>query len=166
MIVKVTIAAPAVVKVNGSPAPAVVKVNNVVPKKVNVIITKGPKGDAGTLSNQTVELVAGEVISGGKAVIINVDGKVYVYDITNENHYGKSCGIAKQAALAGEALEVFTGGVAYEAGSGWLAGIIYYVSATGILTTVAPAAGLIKIMGVGVGADKVLLNGVLELITI
>jgi hypothetical protein len=58
---------------------------------------KGAKGETGNSSN-LISKIAGENISGGKVVMIGNDGKVYVFDITNENNYGKVCGISKQAA--------------------------------------------------------------------
>src|SRR3954467_7422282 len=54
--------------------------------------------------------VAGEDISGGKAVIIGSDEKVYVFNPNNENHYGKLCGVAKQAALQGNPLDICISG--------------------------------------------------------
>ncbi len=115
---------------------------------------------------QLFEAVAGEAISGGKAVIIDTDGKAYVYNINNENHYGKPCGIAANGVSSGGTVSVFMDGVVTEVGSGWQAGRLYYVSATGTLTTTPPTAGIVKIIGVGVGQDKILLNNGLELITI
>ena len=117
-------------------------------------------------SSNVITAIAGENISGGKAVIINTDGLVHVYDITNEAHYGLSVGIAKTAATTGNTIDVFINGIVTEGGSGWLAGIKYYVSSTGILSNTPPVSGLTKLVGVGTANDKILITNVFELITI
>ena len=118
-----------------------------------------------SLSN-IMAAVAGENISGGKAVIVYTDGLVYVYDISNEAHYGLSVGIAKTAATTGGAIDVFMNGIATEAGSGWVAGKKYYVSSTGVLTDTPPVTGLSKLVGVGTKTDSILITNIFEVITI
>lgn len=123
---------------------------------------QGPKGnDAGLLT-----VIAGETISGGSVVMINSDGKAYKFVISNEANYGKVCGIAKQGVTVGNSIDIYIAGVVTEVGSGWTAGSVYYVSATGVLTTTPPSPGIVKLIGVGVAVDSVLLNGTMELVSI
>lgn len=125
----------------------------------------GPQGEKGDPAN-IFSAIAGEVISGGKAVIIDTDGKAYVFDIHNDNHYGKTAGIAKTSATTAILFDIFVNGVVNEPGSGWSAGINYYVSANGTLTSTPPSTGTVKLMAVGVAADTVLITNVFEIITI
>lgn len=112
-------------------------------------------------------MVSGQAISSGKAVVIKGDGRAYVYDISDEDHYGLMCGLAKTAAsAAGEDIVVVFSGVAEQPGAGWIAGQRYYISASGTLNTSPPSSGIIRMVGAGVGTDKILLNSSQEYITI
>jgi hypothetical protein len=126
---------------------------------------RGPQGYAGSTGNPTLKKTAGESISGGKVVTVGDDGKVYVFNPLNENHYGKMCGIAKQAAAVGSELEIYFSGEALEVGSGWKAGVVYFIGANGLLTSIPPATGIIKMMGLGVADDTVLITNVFEILT-
>ena len=141
---------------------------NVLNKLVKISVNSmGARGLPGlTATSNLLNVVAGETISGGKAVVIDMNGKAYVFNIANEAHYGKSCGIAKQSALLNESFDVITTGIAYEAGSGWGAGVAYYVSSTGLLTATPPANGITKLIAVGVASDSVLINNTMEVIHI
>ena len=115
----------------------------------------------------TQSYVSGEIISGGMALISATDGKVYKYDITNEEHYGKFIGISKTSAILNASIEVYkVGDIAQEVGSGWSDGQIYYISPTSLLTTIAPSTGTVVRIGVGVATDKIIINSSQEIITI
>lgn len=101
---------------------------------------------------------AGETIATGIAVIIDADGRVYHYDITNPDHYGKLCGVSRQAALKGNLLDVCVSGELTEAGSGWRAGDMYYVGSGGVLQVEVPATGTPCVIAVGTAADTILVK--------
>lgn len=109
---------------------------------------------------------AGEVISGGKALIMDTDTKVYNMDITNGYHYDKYIGIAAQAAIANDPVKVVTQGKTDVLGSGWIAGNPYYISSTGYLSNTPPVVGFTKQVGVGVNVDIINLVNYTEVIAI
>lgn len=96
---------------------------------------------------------AGEVINGGKAVIMDTDGLIYVMNITNSAHWYQYLGIAANAANIGDPVTVITHGKTDVLGSGWTVGQPYYIAPTGYLSTSAPTVGYCKQVGVGVSND-------------
>lgn len=116
----------------------------------------------GTSESVMVTFVTGENINGGNAVIIGVDGKVYKFDITNSAHAGKFGGIAQTSTLLGADCIVVIAGIAENVGSGWTAGVTYYVASNSMLTSTPPTLGLLHNVGVGVATDKILINNNLE----
>lgn len=134
-------------------------------------------GITGTITDQTdlfdtfqkkvLSLTAGESISSGMAVVIWTDNKVYKYDISNVNHAGLTCGIAKTSGILDNLMDVvLPGNIHVEVGSGWSVGNSYYISATSILTTTAPTTGIIKKIGTGIDTDTIFINDYNEFITI
>ena len=111
--------------------------------------------------------VAGENISSGMAIIIDVDNKAYKYDITNYNHAGLSCGIAKTSASNFQTLTIKTSGnVLTEVGSGWQPGKSYFIGSNSILTENPPTVGIIKKIATGVDLDKIIVENYSEYILI
>lgn len=82
---------------------------------------------------------AGENISSGFAVYVN-NGLLYKYDPTNVSLYNRYIGIAKNAALTGEAVTVITQGIYEQAGFGLTPDQVYYVGLNGVLTLTPPEA--------------------------
>lgn len=115
-----------------------------------------------TGGGSTISLIAGEVINGGNAVIIENDSKIYKFDITNSLHAGKFAGVALNSVLSGNQCSVIVSGEMTNVGSGYSAGTVYYVAANSMLTSTAPAHGLIHKVGVGSGVDKILITSNLE----
>ena len=99
--------------------------------------------------------IAGTVINGGKAVIMDTDGLVYPMDITDSNHWYQYVGIASNAALATDPVDVVVSGKTQVLGSGWIPGIGYYISSTGYLSNTPPITGFCKQVGVGVDNDTI-----------
>ena len=98
---------------------------------------------------------AGATINGGKAVIMDTDGLVYPMDITDSNHWYQYIGIAINAALVTDPVDVVTSGKTQFLGSGWTPGVGYYIAATGFLSATPPATGFCKQVGVGVDTDTI-----------
>lgn len=110
--------------------------------------------------------IAGVVINGGKALIMDIDGKVYPFDITDETHYDKYVGIAETAAIQDDICTVVTSGEVKTLGTEWLAGIPYYITSTSFLSSTPPTSGVIKHVGVGISLDTILITNGTELIAI
>lgn len=99
--------------------------------------------------------VAGATINGGKAVMQDPDGEIYPFDIENPFHYGKYLGVAETAATIGNEATIIISGVSNYIGSGWSAGISYYIGSNGLLTHIPPTTGLLIRVGVGIDTDKI-----------
>ena len=110
--------------------------------------------------------ITGIVINGGKAVIMEIDGKIYPFDITNETHYDKYIGIAESSAIENDVCTVVLNGEIKTIGTGWLAGIPYYIASTSFLSSTPPSTGIIKQIGVGISTDTILITNGTELIGI
>ncbi len=120
-----------------------------------------------TPGSGTIDLIAGEIISSGMVVIIFTDGKVYKYDINDESHAGLTCGIAKTSGISGNTITItLPGEIHVEVGSGWQAGISYYVASNSLLSSTAPTVGIVKKIGTGITTDTILVNNYDELILI
>lgn len=126
-------------------------------RKVNPIST------VGTVKKN---FIAGVIINGGKALIMDIDGKVYPFDITDESHYDKYVGIAETAANQDDICTVVINGEVKTLGSGWLVGIPYYIAATSFLSSTPPSTGIVKQIGVGISNDTILITNGTELIAI
>lgn len=114
----------------------------------------------------TKSFIAGTAISSGKVLIIETDGKVYPFDVNNPDHFDKYLGVAYTAATIGNSCDVVMEGIVNVSGTGWIAGVSYYIAASSLPTSIPPISGLVKEIGVGVENDSILLNGVLEVETI
>lgn len=106
--------------------------------------------------------LAGEIINGGCALMLNSDNKVYKFDINNPSHAGKFVGMSDRAVVQNESCPVTVTGVYENDMIGYVPGTRYYISATSILTSTPPTTGILHCVGVGAGVRKVLLNNDLE----
>jgi len=119
----------------------------------NTVTVDVSGGGSGTGESLLDIYTAGEIINGGKAVIMDTDGLVYVMSITNSNHWYQFLGIAANAANPGDPVTVVSHGKTDVLGSGWVAGQPYYIAPSGYLSTSAPTTGYCKQVGVGVNND-------------
>lgn len=108
----------------------------------------------------------GQTISGGMAVMIDVNKKVYPFDILNPYHYDKYLGIAETAGLNNTQISVITNGPSKVIGVGWQAGMPYYISNTSYLSNIPPLLGLMKQVGIGIDVNTLLINSSWEAILI
>jgi hypothetical protein len=93
---------------------------------------------------------SGEAITAGKAVYMNVDGKIYHYTTANMATY---IGVAEESNAIDCPVRVIMQGYIRVTGSSWGAGIVYYVQNGG--TLVSSVAD--KKVAVGIGNDSALL---------
>ncbi len=133
---------------------------NVTATRAGNKITIDVTGGSGSGSGETIlkSFIAGEVINGGKAVIIDDDGKIYHMDITNSDHWYKLLGIASTSAIINDPVNIVINRITEVLGSGWIAGKGYYIASTGFLAITAPINGLCKQVGVGIDIDKISIN--------
>jgi hypothetical protein len=110
--------------------------------------------------------IAGAIINGGKAVMIDVDKKVYPFDILNPYHYDKFLGIAETAASAGQPVVIVTNGPSNVIGTGWGPGVGYYIGFSGFLTNIPPSYGLVKQVAVGIDVNTIIVQNVVEFIAL
>lgn len=130
-------------------------------------VFKKISGASNASSIETLTLISAQSISSGMVVIIGTDGKVYKYDITNENHAGLTCGIAKTSgAVLGQITITLPGNIHVEVGSGWLPGISYFVNSNSLLDSIAPTTGIVKEIGTGISTDTVFIKNYNEFIII
>lgn len=130
----------------------------------NKAMTSPSGGGSSSVNYQP--FIAGENINSGQPVIMWTDAKIYVYDISNPAHYGLSVGIAKQSGAGGTTIDVYTTEVATDPGAGWDTGYTYYVNQFGLLSkNPPPAPGIVKIVGVCIAKDQILIKDGIEVIT-
>lgn len=126
-------------------------------RKVNPISTTG------TVKKN---FIAGTIINGGKALIMDIDGKVYPFDITDESHYDRYVGVAETAANEDDICTVVINGEVKTLGTGWIPGVPYYITSTSFLSSTVPTIGIVKQIGVGISTDTILITNGTELIAI
>lgn len=107
----------------------------------------------GTSSSIKKDYIAGETINGGKAVMMDSDALIYVFDINNSSHFGKCIGVAEQSVISGDLCTIVGQGVSSLIGSGWTAGSKYYISSTGFLSSTSPILGWCQIVAIGVDTN-------------
>lgn len=122
-----------------------------------------PVSSTGTVKKN---FIAGTIINGGKAVVMDTDGKIYPFNIANDSHYDKYVGVAETAALQDDICTVVINGEVKTLGSGWLTGTPYYIASTSFLTDTPPTVGIVKQIGVGIATDTILITNGTELIAI
>ena len=129
--------------------------SNVTASRTGNIVEINISGGSASGITLRKQYTAGEDINGGKAVIIDTDGKVYSMDITDPSHYQRYLGITEQAVVTNDLVYVITHGEVNTLGSGWIAGMPYYISSTGFLSSTPPTSGNCRQVGVGVDNDKI-----------
>jgi len=143
--------------------------NGCVPYEIEVLRQQINQLSSQILKSSTTvrtNYIAGAMINGGKAVYVDVDKKVYPFDISNPYHYSRYAGIAETSAYTNAPVSVVSDGPSKIIGSGWQAGAPYVIGADGFLTTTVPASGLIKQVGVGIDNDTILLVWGFEIIAV
>lgn len=107
----------------------------------------------------SISLTAGQNISLGQVVTIGLDGKAYIYDITNENNALLAIGISIQSAVVNGSVTMITEGVANVPGMSWFPGIEYYVGADGFPSSNVPTApSILRSIGTGLTSSSIKLS--------
>jgi hypothetical protein len=113
---------------------------------------------AAPLTSLKSTYLTGELIQGGKAVILDSDKRLYVFNPSLPTHFRKYVGIAEQTATPSTLCRVVTEGESNYVGSGWIAGSPYYIGPDGYLMTTLPPSGFVKQAGIGIDTDTLLVK--------
>lgn len=118
-----------------------------------------------TFARSSIKGWAGEDLPSGIVVVVNIDGLIYKYDPLNISNAGKTVGITKNAALMGEEVTAtIAGNIHIEVGSGWIAGVSYFIGTSGSLTATPPVEGISKKIATGLAPDTILVNDYPEIV--
>lgn len=83
--------------------------------------------------------VAAGTVNGGRAVLLNASGEAEHADAGTLAHAGRVCGVARDAALVGEGLDIVESGLMDDVAWTWTPGLPIFLGAAGMLTQVEPA---------------------------
>lgn len=105
-----------------------------------------------------IHYIAGEILSGHRAVIIDADGLVYYADSTNSAHKYKVVGITQGAASLGAIAFIQTFGELIEPSWTWTVGTPIWISTGGLLTQTTPIAGFALEIAIPITATKIFIQ--------
>jgi hypothetical protein len=94
--------------------------------------------------------LAGETLSGHRAVILSATGAAYYADKNTLSHIGRVYGITVNAALVGGQVQLVRVGNVTESGWNWTPDVPVYLGANGVLTQVEPTIGFLQAIGIAV----------------
>lgn len=105
----------------------------------------------------TIQLVAGETISGQSLVKIGSDGKVYYFDNQTEPDAELSIGFTNTGVISGEVVNIITDGI-IEGMNNLTIGTNYYAGPHGTITAQSPEHGVRVIVGTALSATILKIN--------
>lgn len=114
--------------------------------------TPGPAGPAGSSGN-TVSGLAGEALSGHRAVYFNASGQVFLASAAGVNA-SAAAGITVGSAAQGATVSVVLFGPVVEPSWAWVPGAVW-LGASGLLTQVAPTVGTLVRIGTALSATSI-----------
>jgi hypothetical protein len=127
--------------------------------EVSELGTQGAQGPKGNIEF----VVCGSSISSGNVVYL-VGGFAYRFDPSNASLQNRVFGIAKQAGVNGDTIEVYVSGVAEVVGWGLIADTRYYATLNGGLTA-TPIDYISEYVGVSISSDKLLIKNNVSILT-
>ncbi len=110
-------------------------------------------GAGGTGPATTTTAIAGESLSGNRAVYIADDGKAYYAD-KDVASSRRTSGLTTGAVSLGATATVQLDGIVTEAGWAWAGDSPVWLLATGLLSQIAPTTGYLVQVGVPMGPTK------------
>lgn len=125
----------------------------------SVIITcgaQGPQGSPGASGSTVIEVIAGEALGGGRAVVQKGEEAFYS-DSNTIADINKVLGITTNAAVLGAIVNVQTGGELNDPSWNWNEGPIYN-GLNGVLTQIAPITGFTLQVAVALSSTDILVN--------
>lgn len=124
-----------------------------------IVGIQGVQGIQGlTVVSNTADKIAGEVLSGNRAVMVNTDGKVYYADKNTLSHATKILGITHGSATLGATVSVQTYGVMTEPSWTWDMSLPIFLSTGGLLIQTAPTTGFMLMLGFPLSSSSMLID--------
>ena len=123
-----------------------------------VIETAGAQGPAGPQgpSNQFETHLAGQVLGGNRAVVLNTQGKLVYSDISSEDSF--VVGITTSSAVENELTQIQIAGTMTEPSWNWIPGKPIYVSVLGVLTQTAATTNQLITVGIAYKPTSIFIN--------
>lgn len=133
---------------------------NVGPKVLEVDLrlgTQGPPGPPGAPGGQTIQMLAGQNLSAGRAVVA-IGNLAYYFQPSDLTLARGIVGVTKTAALTGDLVDIQVGGEFTDPGLALTPDTGVFVGANGVLTSTPPASGLVLIAGTSITSTKFILR--------
>jgi hypothetical protein len=122
---------------------------------------QGPQGDPGLSGDAAlVTAVAAVSLGGHRAVVfIGDESQQVIYaDQSIASHAERFLGVTTGAADAVATVTIQTGGELTEPSWNWITGLPVYLSTQGLLTQTPPTTGFLQIVGLALGATRLLIQ--------
>lgn len=119
--------------------------------------TQGPPGPPGAPGGQTIQMLAGQNLSAGRAVI-SIGNLAYYFQPSDLTMARGIVGITKTAALTGDVVEIQVGGEFTDPGLALTPDAAVFVGTNGVLMPVPPTSGLVLQAGVAITTTKMILR--------
>lgn len=104
-----------------------------------------------------MSVIAGENISSSNVIML-VNGEAFKYQPGDVANYGKAIGIAGNAAIIGNVVNVKMSGKVNIPGWGLSADQLYYAADNGGVTTNVPLSGLHTLIGIAKDPDNMIVD--------
>lgn len=119
--------------------------------------SQGPPGPPGAPGGQTIQMIAGQNLSAGRAVV-SIGNLAYYFQPSDLTMARGIVGVTKTAALTGDIVDVQVGGEFVDIGLALTPDAAVFVGSNGVLTSTPPASGLVLQAGVAITPQKMILR--------
>lgn len=106
----------------------------------------------------TKKFYCGNNISPGQAVFIGVDGRAYVFNITDSSCFKRYVGVCEEGATEHNACTIVTQGLVTTPNREYLSGEAYYIAASGYLSSTIDSRFVTQI-ALGVDENRIIIVG-------
>lgn len=119
--------------------------------------TQGPPGPPGAPGGQSIQMIAGQNLSAGRAVV-SIGNLVYYFQPSDLTLARGIVGVTKTAALSGELVYIQISGEFSDPGLSLTPDQGVFVAANGVLTTTPPTSGLVLLAGLSLTPTNLILR--------
>lgn len=123
----------------------------------NLLIESIEQGEPGA-SISILTYVAGVVLGGHRAVLVDVSGSAIYADKDTPSHYASVIGITTASAGIGASVPIQTFGELTEGSWTWTAKLPIYLGANGTLTQTPPSTGFQLMLGFAISTTKIFID--------